>query len=406
LNARLSSSRAAENARDRGKELTSAFTEEDVMTSPQPHRLSDRELLERLEVLVKRERVGLVELLAHLAEVDARKLYLEQACPSMFVYCTQRLHFSESAAYHRITAARVARRFPIVLGKVRAGELHLSGLTVLAPHLTPENHLELLAAARHKSKRAIEVLVAELRPKPDMRTVVRCLPAAKPPESPSAPSPVQEKTIRPAPQIPSPHPSTPPRHPPAATQEPLGEQRYRLHLTLPSTTYEKLQEAQALMRHQLPDGDLVAVMDRALTLLLQEVKKRRFALTERPRQPREKTDCRPSSRHIPSEIRRQVFERDAGRCTYVDAQGRRCGAREFLEFHHVDSWARAHHHDPGRISLLCRPHNQQAAEVDYGRVLMGRKGGTKTDCPRGQSASGVKTIPGVQFIQPVKRAVP
>jgi len=342
----------------------------------QAQQLSDQQLLERLEVLVKRERVGLVELLAHLAEVDARKLYLEEACPSMFTYCTERLHFSESVAYHRIAAARVARRFPIVLERACAGELHLSGLTVLAPHLTPENHFELLAAARHKSKRAIQALVADLRPKPDLRTV--SVPAARPPDSLSVPNPIQESTTQLAkqpesPRTPAPLSSTAPRRPPAATHEPLGDQRYRLHLTLPATTYEKLQEAQALMRHQLPDGDLVAIMDRALTLLLREVKKRRFGLTERPRQLRARADCRPSSRHIPAEVRRQVFDRDAGRCTYLDARGRRCGARAFLEFHHLEPWARGHHHDPDRIALLCRAHNQRAAEADYGRAFIERR---------------------------------
>jgi hypothetical protein len=154
---------------------------------------------------------------------------------------------------------------------------------------------ELLVAARHKSKRAIEALVAELRPRPDVATVVRRVPAAKPPESSTALSLAPENTTE---------------HP---------------------------------MRYQLPDGDLVAVLDRALTLLLREVRKQRSGLVERPRQPREKTDCRPSSRSIPAEVRRHVFERDGGRCTYVDARGRRCGARELLEFHHLDPWARRPH---------------------------------------------------------------
>jgi hypothetical protein len=272
------------------------------MTSTRPEGLSDQELIERLEVLVKQERVGLVELLAHLAEVDVRKLFLEQACPSMFPYCTERLHFSEAEAYHRIAAARAARRFPVVLEKVRAGELHLSGLTVLAPHLTRENCLGLLEAARHKSKRAIEAQTAEL---------------------------------------------------------------------------------------------------------LKEVRKRRFGVVEKPRNPRAKTDCNPSSRSIPTAVRREVFERDGGRCTYVDARGRRCGARELLEFHHVEPWARGPHHDPDRMALLCRAHNQRAAEVEYGRAFMDerRKAGSGADCPRGQFGAGVSSR-NKQTARPAGRAEP
>jgi hypothetical protein len=365
------------------------------MTFAEPHSLSDGELLERVEALVKRERAGLADLLAHLAEVDARKLYLEQACPSMFAYCKERLHFSESESYHRIAAARAARRFPVVLEKVRAGELHLSGLTVLAPHLTAENHLELLAAARHKTKRAIEVLVAELNPMPDVSTVVRSVPAARPPESSPAPTVQSEGPAQVAPDAqfaPSPltpPPSAAPRPAPGSIDQPLGGQRYRLHLTLPNATYEKLQEAQALLRHQIPAGDLAEVMDRALTLLLKEIKKRRFGVTERPRRSASKTVSRPSSRHIPAGIRRKVFERDAGRCAYVDGEGRRCGARDFLEFHHLDPWARSRQHDPDRITLLCRAHNQRAAESDFGLGLMeGKRSGEKATAPGGSRDTG------------------
>ena len=108
-----------------------------------------------------------------LAEVDARRLYLREACSSIFVYCTQVLHFSESTAYHRIAAARAARGFPALLGSVGSGEPHLSAVTVLAPHLTDENHLELFDRAKHKTKQEIERIVADLRPRPAAKSVVR-----------------------------------------------------------------------------------------------------------------------------------------------------------------------------------------------------------------------------------------
>jgi 5-methylcytosine-specific restriction endonuclease McrA len=166
---------------------------------------------------------------------------------------------------------------------------------------------------------------------------------------------------------------------------PLGNQRYRLHVTLPDKTHQKLQEARALMRHQRPDGDLAAILDRALTLLLKDVKKRRFGSGSRSRRTQndEGTNAAPASRYIPVKIRRRVFRRDEGRCTYVDAHGRRCGAREFLEFHHLDPWARDRHHDADRIVLMCRSHNQRAAEEDYGRVFMEEKRGTVKLAPGG-----------------------
>lgn len=62
--------------------------------------LSDGDLLDALGGLIGRVRCVEAELLTHLAEVDARGLYLGEGCSSMFEYCTGVLHFSETEAYH------------------------------------------------------------------------------------------------------------------------------------------------------------------------------------------------------------------------------------------------------------------------------------------------------------------
>ena len=111
-------------------------------------------------------------------EVDSRKLYAGQGCSSLFTYCVQRLHFSEHAAYLRIEAARAARRFPVILDRLADGSLHLTAVSLLAPHLTAANHIELLDSARHKSKREVEQLIARVRPQPDVPAIVRKLPAS------------------------------------------------------------------------------------------------------------------------------------------------------------------------------------------------------------------------------------
>jgi hypothetical protein len=138
--------------------------------------LPDHALLTALRELASRDADLEADLLVHLGEVDARELHVEKGYPSLFAYCTEVLHFSESVAYHRIAAARAARAFPQVLEAVHSGELHLSGVRLLAPHLTPESCAELLARARRKSKRAIEEMLADRAPKPDVPAQVRCLP--------------------------------------------------------------------------------------------------------------------------------------------------------------------------------------------------------------------------------------
>ena len=140
--------------------------------------MPDRELLKRLMRVADSERYLTANLLALLGECDARRLYLGEGCSSLFTYCTQVLHFSEHAAYHRIEAARAARQFPIILEMVADGSVTLTTVALLRPHLTPDNHRRLLGAARHHTKREVEYQIACLAPKPDAQTVIRRQPAS------------------------------------------------------------------------------------------------------------------------------------------------------------------------------------------------------------------------------------
>src|SRR3990167_511144 len=124
--------------------------------------LSDREVLARVHDAVRDERVATARLIALLMELDARRLYLGEGYSSLFTYSTQVLHLSEHAAFNRIEAARAARRFPVILELLASGALHLEAVRLLAPHLTAENHGELLEAARQRSKRDVELLAARV----------------------------------------------------------------------------------------------------------------------------------------------------------------------------------------------------------------------------------------------------
>src|SRR5436190_14836515 len=122
--------------------------------------LSDQDLLTHVRLAAQAEHRATAHLVALLIELDSRRLYLGEGFPSLFAYCTDALHLSEPAAYNRIEVARAARRFPIILDGLAAGDLTLASVKLLAPHLTPENHGEVLTRARHKSKRDMELLVA------------------------------------------------------------------------------------------------------------------------------------------------------------------------------------------------------------------------------------------------------
>jgi len=116
------------------------------------------------------------DLIAHVGEVDSRRLYAREACPSMFAYCAEVLHLSDAEAYLRIAAARASREHPMLLEMLADGRLHLTAVAKLAPHLTLENRDAVLMRAVYKSKREIEELVAELAPRPDAPALMRKLP--------------------------------------------------------------------------------------------------------------------------------------------------------------------------------------------------------------------------------------
>ena len=323
--------------------------------------LSSSELLVRTHELVEDSRRVEADLLVHLGEIDERKLYLERAFPSMFAFCVGELRFSEGAAYNRILVARAARRLPALVDAMRSGRVHLGGLRLLAPHLTDENHREVLAEAAGKSKCDIEELVARLSPQPPVAAVVRKLP-----ERPAAPpSPLALPMSAPA--APSPRSED---HRPAMA--PLTEETFKIQFTAGRAFRDKLRHAQDLLRHRVPNGDLASIFDRALDLLIGQVKKERFAIGRKPQPESTEPAAECSSRRIPDGIKRTVYERDGGRCTFTGADGRRCAETGLLEFDHLDGFALTQVHQADRIRLLCRAHNQHAAEKIYGRAFMER----------------------------------
>lgn len=279
-------------------------------------RLSDDDLVARVKQIATKEREATAELIRSLIEVEARRLHLRQGCPSLYVWCTEVIGLGEGAAYHRIEVARAGRRVPQLVDALKEGSLTLSSARVLAPHVTPENWSEVIGQARHKSKRDVERLVAGLHPQQEQ--------------------PWSYTHVSPG--------------------------RVRLHVTISDATCDKLRRAQELLRHASPDGGLEEVLDRAVTLLIAHLERRRFAATSRPRAPRQ---AGPRSRYIPAWLRRAVAERDGGQCAYVGELGR-CQSRGLLEFHHLKPYADEGEATLDNIELRCRQHNQYEAEVFFG----------------------------------------
>jgi hypothetical protein len=341
--------------------------------------LSDHDLLARLDTLASKERASSAELVAHLAELDTRpSLYAAQGPGSLFAYCTEVLRLSEDAACNRIEAARASRRFPLVLDLLASGAMSLTSVRLLGKHLTPENHQAVLARACGRSRREIEALVAELAPRPDVPTSVRKLPnpmpAALVPFATSPATGVEAATVvppEPAQPISTQPPLLPTRRPVIETTSP---ERYRVQFTIGKESHDKLRRVQALLRREIPNGDPAAIFDRALTLLLEKVEKKKLGAAAKPRPPRpirpgtDKQGWRGvlASRYTPRHVKRAAWQRDDGQCAFVSPGGVRCTERTFLEFHHIQAYAQGGPATVENISLRCRRHNQYEAELVFG----------------------------------------
>jgi hypothetical protein len=317
--------------------------------------LSDHDLLAHLHLAAEAERGATAHLVALLMELDSRRLYLGEGYPSLFAYCTQALHLSEDAAYNRIEIARTARRFPLILDGLAAGDLTLASVRLLAPHLTPDNHRDVLTRARHKSKRDVELLVATLHPRPDVPSTIRKLPA---PRQATLPAPRSDERVDPPPALHAPR---------RAEMTPLTPERYRIQFTVSRQTHDKLRRAQDLLRHAVPDGDPAIIVERALTLLVAELERSKTGATARPRsaRPGASPRAKAGSRHVPAAMKRAVWKRDGGRCAFIGPHGR-CTATAFLEYHHVVPFAAGGETSAKNLELRCRAHNQYEADCYFG----------------------------------------
>lgn len=302
----------------------------------------------------ERDRTDTAEFLALIAEFDASRLYVPEGYSSMHAFCVGELRMCEDSAYKRIQAGRAGWKYPQLFAALSAGKLHLSAIFLLSPHLTPENVDELVAASTHQSKRAIRDLIA--------RRVLGPAPAFE-----FEPTSTGEKgdQLEPVPVISygekAPNELVPPM---VATSARVG-----VHCTVDR---EKLDRARALLSHCVPSGKLDQVLDRALEAVIRETERRTFGQTERPRS---RAERRPSSdrRRIPAHVKREVWQRDDGRCTFVGTNGHRCGERRFLEFDHIRPVARGGEATVEDLRLCCRAHNQYEAERLFGAEFMAEK---------------------------------
>jgi len=366
--------------------------------------LKDQTLLKTFSVMVQREREVISELILHLAEIGRRRLYLREGYSSLYAYLIEKYHYSKSAAYRRIQAAKLAQRYSETVGYLRAAKLNLTTVSLIEPHATSKNSKELIEKMLGKSKEEVELLLLSHAPKPEKHfDKIRRLPVVKIVKREDDEQKVSKFT-------------------PAAGVNEMGEnreqkgpggtfrgaqgpfcttvakqeeiiRRVKIEFVADEKVAQKIKRAKEILRHKYPSGKLEDIIDLALSDMLEKrdpcrklssklFRRKSAQSSSKPFQRKgaqsssklfrrksaqsdSKPERKPLTRYIPQDVRREVYLRDNGQCVYQNPAGKICGERAFLQVDHVRPWALGGASTEENLRLLCAQHNQWRAETTF-----------------------------------------
>ncbi len=338
--------------------------------------LEDHDVQKGLLAAVPVERTATAAVLAHIAEFDARQLYRDQACSSMFVYCVRELGYSEDGAQRRLQAARLARRFPLLFDALADGRLHMTALALLEPHLTEQNAVELVSAASHRSKAELVRELAARFPRDGAAELTKSAdsqgisPALARVDGADGADGAADESM--AGDLGALLAATSPGTVASASHRrdrltPISADAWALEATLDQESCDMLRRIQALRGRGVSPHDIAGVIKRAFRLLEDDLLMRKLgAGTGR---------CRGSKNpwHITPVVMRLCWKRDDARCTFVGENGKRCNETHDLQFDHIVPPSRGGDGSLGNVRLRCRAHNLHAAEKLYGRQFVQNK---------------------------------
>lgn len=297
--------------------------------------ISNIELNETLQSLVRKERALLSEILWHIHEVDRRRLFLEMGFSSLFSYLTEFVGYSAGCAQRRIDAARLLQELPEVARMLESGQVNLSQVSLVQQSareakklhqvkISSELKQEVLLKLQHKNKAESQGLVSRSF---DIPVLVR------------------------------------------TETKYQSDESVRIEMSFSKQQWQKIQQMQEILSHSVQGNDLSA----AITYLAEKViqkkyGKQKFAenfpvqlahnLTSAAAVKIKTRQARRARQHIPSSIKRQVFSKYSC-CQYRDRQsGKICGERRYLQIEHIRPIWAGGSNDPNNLSLLCANHNR------------------------------------------------
>jgi hypothetical protein len=389
-----------------------------------------RQARDGLATLLRAERTAAADFLLALADFDRRRDWERLGHASLFAFLVAELGLSKGAAYVRFTAARLLQDFPEVIEPIREGKLCLSAVGELARVATAENFATVLPRFFGCSSRESREVAAAIIPRqapPTRDQVTRLVPsadqrvqflkatgeghvAASPLAVPAALSldpPVDSDEVRAhEPVLTHPARAVAPRD----EVEPLTAELRRLHVTVDAQFLKMLDAARDGLSHSIPGANMEQVLKAGLELLLEKQARAR-GQAKRPRATvvptstpttaptladdgSEPVHRRTGPREaIPAAVRRAVWERDGGRCTWPLDSGDRCGSTHRIELDHQLPWARWGAPTVDGLRLLCHSHNSLAATLAFGARWMGRYRGRPGAKPDQRSSAESEPAP-------------
>ena len=378
-------------------------------------KIQDEQLLTSFAHVVRQEREAISSVVMHLAEIARRKLYAQDGYSSLFLYVTQKFHFSESAACRRIQAARLSLKFPEIIDLLEKGKLNLVTIGLISPYLTEENKEELLAQIFEKSKNDVEFLISSLfgKEEPVNKDKIRRLPiciSSQPQQFSSATDLFSLKNEFSAETAQNYTTAVVVKNEAVVVKKldvvvpQRTEARVKIEFCAAESVALKIERAKQLLRHKYPQGKLEDIFDELLNLFLEKkdparkierCEKKKLTTEARQQKSREgeqeqNSDTKSEApvtqeegaslknnnlrkiktRYIPANVRLEVWKRDNGCCSYVSRDGRRCQERGGLELDHVFPWSLGGDSSLENLRLLCRPHNNWRNRLSDGQMMI------------------------------------
>ncbi len=368
--------------------------------------LSKDDLVLEVQRLVELEKTHAAQVIAHLAEIRRRKLYVDLGYPTLYAYCREELPLDEGGIPVRVQVAGVCLRFPRILELLASNRMSMSVAALVSPVLTPGNAAEVLAACEGLTCRAVKEYLVALKPRPVVSSGIRRAPGNAPAQSndPSGPEvdPLFDSPIDGQPQSNDPgndaepdrsEPSEAETHPARRKRrgrvEPATPDVFNARFPMTGQLKAKLARLAEIQNVWNFEANLAELVEQAVDIALEKKDPRQRLERRRKRRAKQEADSARandvdsaesppdvsagSDRYVPTGLRDEVLHRAQYRCEFVSDHGTRCEERTRLEFDHIEPFAKGGGTTVDNLRCLCRAHNQRHAERSYGIAFMQEK---------------------------------